>query len=179
MSCQKGNTGRTRKQKYQNAKTFKNNLYDTSKLTKEINLIEHKGLCEHSRATTCVRCQQKNVIRAYYIICDGCGAKDNLCCKCEQSQDTSIERPAPAVEEEREQAEFETDIKLLRERQRRRFYRLMKQGMSGEEAFAKLNVSSNKQSNNDDDNANDTDHDDDDDENYVDEDSDIDEDELT
>jgi hypothetical protein len=28
-------------------------------------------------------------------------------------------RPVPAVEEEREQAEFETDIKFLRERQRR------------------------------------------------------------
>jgi hypothetical protein len=44
----------------------------------------------------------------------------------------------------------------------------MKQGMSGEEALAKLNVSPNKKSN-----------DDDDDENYVDDDSDIDEDELT
>ena len=35
-------------------------------------------------------------------------------------------RPVPAVEEEREQAEFEMDIKFLRERQRRmlinRFY---------------------------------------------------------
>ncbi|CAF3395627.1 unnamed protein product [Rotaria sp. Silwood1] len=196
MSCQKGNTSRKRKQKYQNATTFKNNLYDTSKLTKEINSIEHKGLCEHckqilewkihfrkykplTQPKKCVRCQQKNVIRAYYIICDNCGTNDNLCCKCGQSQDTTIERPVPAVEEDREQAEFETDIKLLRERQRRKFYRLMKQGMSGEEALAKLNVSSNKQSNNCDDHDDDDDDDDDDDENYVDDDSDIDEDDLT
>lgn len=30
-------------------------------------------------------------------------------------------RPVPAVQEEREQAEFEIDVKLLRERERRRF----------------------------------------------------------
>lgn len=52
----------------------------------------------------------------------------------------------------------------------------MKQGMSGEEALAKLNVSSNSQSN---DNTEDGNEDDDDD-NYVDEDdSDFDEDDLT
>ncbi len=49
MSCQRGNTGRNRKQKYQNATTFKNNLYDTSKLTKDINSIEHKGVCERCK----------------------------------------------------------------------------------------------------------------------------------
>lgn len=49
MSCQKGNTSRTRKQKYQNASKFKNNLYDTSKMTKEINAIDHKGVCEHCK----------------------------------------------------------------------------------------------------------------------------------
>lgn len=38
-----------------------------------------------------VRCLEKNIIRAYYIICDGCGVKDNLCCKCGQSQDAPIE----------------------------------------------------------------------------------------
>lgn len=46
----------------------------------------------------------------------------------------------------------------------------MKQGMSGEEALAKVNDPSTKQSNGEND-------DDDDDENYVDEDSDFDEDE--
>ncbi len=54
-----------------------------------------------------------------------------------------------------------------------KFYRLMKQGMSGEEALEKLNVSSNQKSKNDDDD------DDDNDEDYVDDDSDIDEDELS
>lgn len=37
------------------------------------------------------RCLQKNILRAYYVICDDCGAKNNLCCKCGQSQDTPIE----------------------------------------------------------------------------------------
>jgi hypothetical protein len=49
MSCQRGNIGRTRKQKYQNAGTFKNNLHDTSKTRKDINAIEHKGICEHCK----------------------------------------------------------------------------------------------------------------------------------
>jgi len=183
MSCQRGDTGRTRKQKYQNSKTFKNNLYDTSKLTKEINAIEHKGLCEHCKQVLewrvhfrkykpltqpkkCVKCLQRTVIRAYYIICDDCGTKENLCCKCGESQNAPIERPVPAVEEEREQAEFEIDVKLLRERQRRKFYRLMKQGMSGEEALAKVNETSttNKQDDEDFDDDDDDDEFEDDDE---------------
>ena len=49
MLYQRGSTGRTRKQKYQNTTTFKTNLYDTSKQTKDINAIEHKGLCEHCK----------------------------------------------------------------------------------------------------------------------------------
>jgi len=49
MSCQRGNTSRTRKQRFQNAKTFKNNLYDTSKTIKDINAMEHKGVCEHCK----------------------------------------------------------------------------------------------------------------------------------
>ncbi|CAF4475298.1 unnamed protein product [Rotaria socialis] len=185
MSCQKGNIGRTRKQKYQNVSKFKNNMFDTSKMTKEINAIEHKGVCDHckgvlewkvhyrkykplTQAKKCVRCLEKNVIRAYYIMCDDCGAKDNLCCKCGLSQDAPIPRPVPAVEEEREQAEFEVDIKFLRERQRRKFHRLMKQGMSGEEALAKLNVTPNKQTNGGD---GEDDEDDDDDDSDLDEDN--------
>ncbi|CAF1211099.1 unnamed protein product [Rotaria magnacalcarata] len=188
MSCQKGNIGRTRKQKYQNVSKFKNNMFDTSKMTKEINAIEHKGVCDHckgvlewkvhyrkykplTQAKKCVRCLEKNVIRAYYIMCDDCGAKDNLCCKCGLSQDSPIPRPVPAVEEEREQAEFEVDIKFLRERQRRKFHRLMKQGMSGEEALAKLNVSPNKQSNGGDGDDDDGEDDDDDDDSDLDEDN--------
>lgn len=101
-------------------------------------------------------------------------------------------RPVPAVEEEREQAEFEMDVKFLRERERRmcyirtrfysiedffffytgKFYRLMKQGMSGEEALAKVNANVSSQASNKDED------DDDDDENYLDEDSDLDEDDL-
>jgi hypothetical protein len=49
MSSQRGNLSRTRKQKYQNAGTFKNNLHDTSQTTKKINTIEHKGVCDHCK----------------------------------------------------------------------------------------------------------------------------------
>lgn len=129
-----------------------------------------------AQAKKCVRCLQRSVIRPYYIICDDCGAKENVCCKCGLSPEAPIERPVPPVEEEREQVEFETDIKFLRERQRRKFYRLTKQGMSGEEALAKLNVSTNKSSNQDEDSHN-GDDDDDDDESYSDDEDDDDDEE--
>jgi hypothetical protein len=97
----------------------------------------------------------------------------------------NFRRPVPAVEEVREQVAFEVDVKFLRERQRRmnilkyfqknsyvslyigKFHRYMKQGMSGEEALAKLNLSSNKTSNGEDE---DEDDDDDDDQSCSDED---------
>jgi len=154
MSTQKGNLSRTRKQKYQNSTKFKNNLHDTSKTIKQINDLDLKGVCQHcksiidwkiqykkykplSQPKKCVRCLQRNVIRAYYIVCDDCGANHNLCCKCGQSN-VEVERPMPQVEEVREQIEFEVDIKALRERERRKFYRLMKKGLSGEEALAQI-----------------------------------------
>lgn len=39
----------------------------------------------------------------------------------DQTKCSFSRRPVPAVEEEREQAEFELDVKFLRERQRREF----------------------------------------------------------
>lgn len=131
MSCQRGNNSRTRKQKYQNSTSFKNDLYDTSQTIKHINSIEHKGLCEHCRDILqwkvhfrkykpltqpkkwfelkvffsakknqrklskflffSVRCLQRNILRAYNIICDGCAEKEELCCKCGEKQQAPIE----------------------------------------------------------------------------------------
>lgn len=93
---------------------------------------------------------QRNILRAYNIICDGCAEKEELCCKCGEKQQAPIERPVPNVEKEREQAQFENDIKLLRERERRKFFRLMKQGISGEEALAQVTSLSKSSSNPDD-----------------------------
>ncbi|CAF1543319.1 unnamed protein product [Didymodactylos carnosus] len=102
MSSEKGNLSRVRKQKFQNSFKYKNDLHDTSHTIKHINALELKGLCEHcrnviqwkiefrkykplSQAKKCVRCLQRTVLRAYYIVCDDCGINYSLCCKCGQT----------------------------------------------------------------------------------------------
>ena len=48
MSSQRGNHKKG-PQKHQNRTSFKNNLHDTSKRTKEINELVHHGLCERCK----------------------------------------------------------------------------------------------------------------------------------
>jgi hypothetical protein len=45
MSSQKGNSQRSRSQKHKNVSVFKNDLYDTSHITKKINDLQHHGIC--------------------------------------------------------------------------------------------------------------------------------------
>ncbi|ENN72914.1 hypothetical protein D910_01001 [Dendroctonus ponderosae] len=87
MSCQKGNTVRSRPQKYKNKTAFKNNLHDTSQRTKTINSISVGNVCQRckdiiewkikykkykplSQLKTCVKCGQKAISKAYHTICD-------------------------------------------------------------------------------------------------------------
>ncbi len=49
MSTQKGNSNRSRSQKYKNIKAFKNDLHDTSHTTKLINSLEFYGLCKRCK----------------------------------------------------------------------------------------------------------------------------------
>ncbi|KAH1014374.1 hypothetical protein HUJ04_003221 [Dendroctonus ponderosae] len=89
MSCQKGNTVRSRPQKYKNKTAFKNNLHDTSQRTKTINSISVGNVCQRckdiiewkikykkykplSQLKTCVKCGQKAISKAYHTICDTC-----------------------------------------------------------------------------------------------------------
>ena len=46
MSSQRGNVSRTRKQKFQNAKKFKNDMHDSSGKIKMINNLTMEGLCK-------------------------------------------------------------------------------------------------------------------------------------
>ncbi|EUB62939.1 hypothetical protein EGR_02380 [Echinococcus granulosus] len=50
MSSQRGNTQRSRPQKYQNTSAFKNNMHDTSKKTALLNQLEMDGLCARCEA---------------------------------------------------------------------------------------------------------------------------------
>ncbi|XP_074993596.1 uncharacterized protein C9orf85 homolog isoform X3 [Calonectris borealis] len=49
MSSEKGNVSRTRPQRYQNARAFRNDKYDTSARRKKINAKLHDGVCQHCK----------------------------------------------------------------------------------------------------------------------------------
>ena len=49
MSTQKGNTSRSRRQKYQNSSAFKNDLHDKSQKTKMIKSLTPEGICQRCK----------------------------------------------------------------------------------------------------------------------------------
>ncbi|KAM4753082.1 uncharacterized protein C9orf85 homolog isoform 2-T2 [Cyanocitta cristata] len=49
MSSERGNVARTRPQRHQNARAFKNDKYDTSARCKKINAKLHDGVCQHCK----------------------------------------------------------------------------------------------------------------------------------
>ncbi|XP_050842630.1 uncharacterized protein C9orf85 homolog isoform X2 [Serinus canaria] len=49
MSSERGNVSRTRPQRHQNARAFKNDKYDTSARCKKINAKLHDGVCQHCK----------------------------------------------------------------------------------------------------------------------------------
>lgn len=50
MSCQKGNTTRSRPQKHKNSSKFENNKYDSSKKTRALNDMKIESLCDRCSA---------------------------------------------------------------------------------------------------------------------------------
>ncbi|XP_070164093.1 uncharacterized protein C9orf85 homolog isoform X2 [Polyergus mexicanus] len=143
MSCQKGNTSRSRPQKYQNHTAFKNNLYDNSKKIKFINSIEVVNVCERCKKiiewkikyrkykalkapVKCVKCEQKTVKHSYHNICFPCAKQNEICPKCGKKK--KIVEVKPNREELiKLDEEFKTILKTLSERKRRTFLRYMNQ----------------------------------------------------
>ncbi|CAH8651344.1 unnamed protein product [Heterobilharzia americana] len=99
MSSQRGNTQRTRPQKYRNTKAFKNNLHDTSKEVKQLSDVPLDLLCPRcveiiqwrvkfkkyhqlTNPKACVKCNEKTVKQAYHIVCKPCSSALKICCKC-------------------------------------------------------------------------------------------------
>ncbi|KAB7503877.1 C9orf85-like protein [Armadillidium nasatum] len=104
MSSQRGNVKRTRGQKYQNKSAFQNSLHDTSRKTKEINKLEILEVCKQckdviewkikykkykplTQPKTCSNCHLKSIKFAYHTLCDPCGKKLDVCCKCRQPKE--------------------------------------------------------------------------------------------
>ncbi|XP_053824893.1 uncharacterized protein C9orf85 homolog isoform X1 [Vidua chalybeata] len=107
MSSERGNVSRTRPQRHQNARAFKNDKYDTSARRKKINAKLHDGVCQHckgilewrvkfrkykllSKPKKCVKCLQKTVKDPYHIICRPCAGKLEICAKCGKQEEIVI-----------------------------------------------------------------------------------------
>lgn len=145
MSCEKGNTKRTRPQKYKNSHAFKNNLHDTSHTTKQINSIQVCNVCERCKKiiewkikykkykplkspASCTKCNQKTVKRAYHTICGPCAKSANVCPKCGVVGE--VMEPRPTEDDQiKLDSEMQTLLKKLPERKRRTFLRFMNKGL--------------------------------------------------
>ena len=64
-----------------------------------------------------MKCLEKKVKYAYYIVCQDCCLKDKICSKCSQSCE-EINFGETEVEKIRKEQEFERELKLLSERKR-------------------------------------------------------------
>ncbi|XP_078036779.1 uncharacterized protein C9orf85 homolog [Augochlora pura] len=143
MSTQKGNSNRSRPQKYKNHTAFKNDLHDTSHKTKMINSIEVARVCERCKQiiewkikykkykplktpSKCIKCQQKSVRQAYHTICSPCAKENEVCSKCGSKSDI-IEGKPTKQEAIKLDAELQNLLKQLPERKRRTFLRYMGQ----------------------------------------------------
>ncbi|XP_065214570.1 uncharacterized protein C9orf85 homolog [Planococcus citri] len=100
MSSQRGNISRTRPQKHQNRKVFKNDLHDTNIRTKRINQTQITHVCAKCKsilewkikykkykmikaAKTCNKCSLKAIKMPYHTVCIPCAQKLSICPKCE------------------------------------------------------------------------------------------------
>ncbi|XP_030379178.1 uncharacterized protein C9orf85 homolog [Scaptodrosophila lebanonensis] len=147
MSSQRGNVSRTRAQKHKNRYVFKNDLHDKTPQQIRLNKMHVSTVCQHckdviewkikykkykplTQAKTCTRCQQRNVRKAYHVICRDCAVQARVCAKCLKSADeVPIEAPQPTPREEQQlQAEMERLIKSFPERKRRAFLRFQAKG---------------------------------------------------
>lgn len=139
MSSQRGNSSRTRPQKYKNKTAFKNDLHDTSQRTKIINTIQAKDVCQHckqiidwkikykkykplTQLKKCVRCEQKTIKQAYHVMCSRCSSEHKVCAKCCKPKEI-----VPVIPDEKEQQKLDNElqklIQSLPERKKRSFIR--------------------------------------------------------
>lgn len=129
MSTQRGNCSRSRPQKYQNNKVFKNNLHDKSKRTQIINSTQVTSTCDRCKAIiewkikykkykqlksakTCIKCSNKTVKQSYHTICRVCVETLKVCAKCgtmDFNNSVSMEQSVTKCDRRTEDFECTTD----------------------------------------------------------------------
>ncbi|CAL1616078.1 unnamed protein product [Knipowitschia caucasica] len=107
MSSQKGNVSRSRCQKHHNTVAFKNDKYGATVQVQKAKSKVHDGLCQHckdvlewkvkynkyktlTQPRKCVKCSQKNIKDAYYVVCKPCSLQLEICCKCGKKEEIVI-----------------------------------------------------------------------------------------
>ncbi|PVU93937.1 hypothetical protein BB561_002934 [Smittium simulii] len=140
-------------QKYQNTFAYTHNK--GSKLSKKILSLPIDGLCAKcfdqitwrktyrkykplTVAATCVSCNQKNIKKAYHVLCDPCAETKKVCAKCMQVKEIVIdENTLIAQQLELEQTDFKKHLQGMRERVRRSYLRKLERGeITPEEVLA-------------------------------------------
>ncbi|XP_076288906.1 uncharacterized protein LOC143213173 [Lasioglossum baleicum] len=155
MSTQKGNSNRSRPQKYINQTVFKNDLHDKSHKMKMINSIEVANVCERCKEiiewkikykkykplktpSKCIKCAQKSVKQAYHNICSPCAKENKVCSKC-GAQSEIIEGKPSKEESMKLDAELQNLLKELPERKRRTFIRYMNRNAANKKNNSRTN----------------------------------------
>ncbi|XP_055843829.1 uncharacterized protein C9orf85 homolog [Episyrphus balteatus] len=147
MSSQRGNAVRTRTQKHKNRHVFKNDLHDKTPQQKMLNSLHISEVCQRckhqiewkikykkykplTQPKTCVKCQQRNIRKAYHVLCRDCAKAEKVCAKClKTAEEVEIEPAQPTPEEELKlKVEMDKLIKSFPERKRRAFLRYMRKG---------------------------------------------------
>ena len=168
MSTQKGNSNRSRPQKYQNHTAFKNDLHDKTNKIKIINSLEVANVCEKCKKIIewkikykkykplkapgkCIKCEQKSVKHAYHNMCLPCAKQSNVCPKCNEKGEI-IEGGPNKEESIKLDAELQALLKELPERKRRTFIRYMNRNATNKNNSKKnKNVRTNENNEEDDD----------------------------
>ncbi|XP_039254287.1 uncharacterized protein C9orf85 homolog [Styela clava] len=110
MSCQKGNTQRSRPQKHQNHTAWKSNNtnqvlkgsrnFTNNVCTKCKELIEWKLKYNKykplSKPKKCTKCEGKNIKVAYHILCENCAMSLKLCSKCGTVKESDVSEEGDA-----------------------------------------------------------------------------------
>ena len=152
MSTRPGNHVKKKPaQKHKNTTAFKFDKYRTDPKAKALNNLEIINCCPKCTSVLewkikygkykpltvpakCVDCLQKVVKHSYHIRCDACVGKSGKCAKCGEKTEDFVNTQGPDQGDlDKEEAQFQRDLKCLPERRRRAFLRWMfKMQASGE-----------------------------------------------
>lgn len=140
-------------QKHKNATAFKFDKYRTDPQAKTLKSLQVVNCCPKctgviewkikygkykmlSAPAKCVDCLQKTVKQNYHIRCEICVERTGKCAKCGDMVEEYVNTAPPSQSIlDKEEAEFQRDLKCLPERKRRAFLRYLERLQSSGEEY--------------------------------------------